>query len=97
MTMTSAPIPAPISAQVAEARTAVGQEQYVAQSRCIDWLLDCLNVAVRPTVRSIIEESLADMVHLNLVTGDNFRASLDQIQLAAQVDAVFDHLDLNSA
>lgn len=97
MTMTTAPIPAGISAQVAEARTAIGGAKYLAQSRCIDWLLDCLNAAVRPTVRSIIEDSLTDMVHVNLVKSDDFRASLDEIQLASQVDAIFDRFQLKSA
>ncbi len=87
--------PTNISEKVAEARTAIGEEQYLAQSRCIDWLLDCLNAAMRPTVRTIIEDSLTDMAHVNLVTGVEFRASLDEIQLAAQVDAVFDRLELN--
>ncbi|MCP3989753.1 MAG: hypothetical protein GY724_11810 [Actinomycetia bacterium] len=87
--------PTNISEKVAEARTAIGEEQYLAQSRCIDWLLDCLNAAIRPTVRTIIEDSLSDMAHVNLVTGDAFRASLDEIHLAAQVDAIFDRLELH--
>ncbi len=42
--------PTNISEKVAEARTAIGEEQYLAQGRCVDWLLDCLNAAIRPTV-----------------------------------------------
>jgi hypothetical protein len=84
-----------VTEQVAEARSAVAEHQYLDQSRCVDLLLDCLNAAIRPTVRSIIEGSLSGMAHVRLVAGDEFRASLDEIQLAAQVDAIFDDLELN--
>jgi hypothetical protein len=94
--MTSTTTPADVVRAVAAARSATGTQEYLAQTRCVDWLLDCFNAAVRPTVRSTVEDALRDIVHVNLVRGVDFQASLDLIELAADVDTAFDHLDLDA-
>lgn len=81
---------------VAEARTKTGSGAYLAQVDCIDWLLDCWNAAVRPAVRAVVEELLSEFRHVNLVTADDFARALDHVQLALQVDAAFDHLELSA-
>lgn len=86
---------ASIVGAVALARSSAGNDQYLTQSRCVDWLLDCLNAAVRPAVRRLIMQQLSAMLHLNLVLGSEFQACLDQILLAAQVDAAYDQLELD--
>ncbi|MEL7155349.1 MAG: hypothetical protein AAFN30_01980 [Actinomycetota bacterium] len=87
---------APVTREVAVARAAVAGEQIVPRSRCIDWLLDCLNAARRPTVRAIIVDELTALSPArNLRTAD-FEHSLDQIQLALQVDEVFDQFVLEA-
>ncbi len=79
---------------VARARLDVAGERFVSQSSCVDALLDCLNAAVRPTVEVFIIEALQAVAHLRLVKVAEFVAALDEIQMALQVDAAFDHLEL---
>ncbi|MDH3681448.1 MAG: hypothetical protein OEV40_16035 [Acidimicrobiia bacterium] len=88
---------AAVSAWVASARADVANEQVLDQSRCVDWLLDCLNAARRPTVRAIICEALAGLSQARTVAGAEFRLALDHVDLALQVDAAFDHLDLTAS
>ena len=86
-----------VAGHVADARAKLSNDAYVAQSDCVDWLLDCLNVAVRSAVRAVIVERLNDIRHLNIVAGTDMASALDHIQMALQVDAAFDHLELGAA
>ncbi len=88
------PISPTVATCVAQARTEVAEERFVAQAECVDVLLDCLNAAVRPVVRDFITEALSAIASVRLVRAEEFVASLDQIQMALQVDAAFDHLEL---
>lgn len=91
------PVPvAAVTAWVASARADVADEPILDRDRCVDWLLDCLNAARRPTVRAIICNMLAAVAGANTVTGADFQLALDEVDLALQVDAAFDHLDLGS-
>jgi hypothetical protein len=94
MSTTDQPTPAPVTRSIATARAAIAGEQILGQSRCVDWLLDCLNAARRPGVRTVICEAIASMSEVRALTAADFRVALDSIQLAVQVDAAFDHLDL---
>lgn len=85
-----------VAGYVADARTKTSNEAYLAQADCIDWLLDCWNAAVRPAVRSVVGEILAEFRHVSLVTSRDFDRALDHIQMALQVDAAFDHLQVGS-
>ena len=75
-------------------RKQAGSSQTMSQPMCVDVLLDCRNAAVRPTVRQIAAEALAEIAHVNLVRTSRFLELLDVIHLALAVDAAFDHLDL---
>lgn len=88
---------APVAGYLATARTAIAGEQILGQSRCIDWLLDCLNAARRPGVRAAICEAIDSIADVRALTAKDFRHTLDHIQLALEVDTAFDHLDLSSS
>lgn len=88
--------PAPVSDYLDKARLAAEGHQILGQARCIDWLLDCLNAARRPGVRTAICEAIASICEVRALTAVDFRRSLDNIQLALEVDTAFDHLDLSS-
>ena len=83
-----------VAACVADARSSLPVEGYVSQKHCVDWLLDCYNAAVRPSVRAIVAEKLAEISHVRLVAAEAFAQALDHVQLALQVDAAFDHLEV---
>lgn len=85
----------PVAQEVAVARAAMAGEQIVTRSRCVDWLLDCLNAAKRPTVRAIVLEELTALSQARILRTSDFEQSLDAIQLALQVDEVFDHFQLD--
>ena len=95
--MTTEPTsPAPVSEYLDQARLAADGHQILGQGRCIDWLLDCLNAARRPGVRTAICEAIASISSVRALTAVDFRRSLDDIQLALEVDTAFDHFDLSS-
>ena len=75
-------------------RKQAGTSQTMSQPACVDILLDCHNAAVRPTVRHVAAEALAEVAHVNLVRTSRFLELLDVVYLALAVDAAFDHLDL---
>ena len=81
---------------VVDARSSIPSGQFLSQTHCVDWLLDCYNAAVRPSVRAVITEKLAEISHVGLVAVAAFTQMLDHIQLALQVDAAFDHLEIGS-
>lgn len=90
--------PTTVAGLVASARARLldldEREKYLSKAVCVDVLLDCLNVAVRPPVQKAILGRLPEFSHGNLTTADDFSAVLDEIHLALQVDAAFDDYDL---
>ncbi len=98
MSMSSRPFTPPhmttVAGCVAEARAHIVDHAYLSQGRCVDWLLDCLNAAVRSSVRTVVTEKLDTIRGVTLVAGPAFADMLDEIHLALQVDAAFDHLEL---
>lgn len=86
----------PVGRNLVAARSAIAGEQILGQARCVDWLLDCLNAARRPGVRSAICEAIESIAHARALTASDFRLALDGIQLALEVDTAFDHLDLSN-
>ena len=57
-------------------------DDYLSQTRCVDLLLDCFNVAETPAVKAVIEDALTVLSHVKLVKSSDFQDSLAQIQLA---------------
>ena len=86
---------APVVREVNCARAALVGEQIVPRSRCVDWLLDCLMAAERPTVRAIVLSELTTLSQARVLRAEEFEQSLDHIQLALQVDQIFDRLSLD--
>ena len=91
------PIAPTVASHVAGVRTKMPSGAHLPQSYCVDWLLDCLSAAVRPAVRAILVEKLNAVRHLSVVVASEFSETVDHVQLALQVDAVFDHLELDAA
>lgn len=89
--MTTTPTPDTIIATtIASARAEIDGEAYVPVSDCVDWLLDCLNVAERPDVKNVIVKILPEFTNGSLRTTESFMRALDDVEMALQVDAVFD-------
>jgi hypothetical protein len=80
---------------IADARAATVGVPFLPQGTTVDVLLDCLNAAVRPSVKRVILDSLADFGHRNMSPTGEFIECLDRIQVALQVDAAFDDLALD--
>lgn len=97
MAGTVSPKSSPIVACLAQVRDYVGDQQFVSQSRSVDLLLDCLNAARRPAVRSTICQALAEISHVGVVAGKELRTILDSVALSFEVDTAFDHFDLAEA
>ena len=97
MTLFTPPDAPTVAGCVTEARNESAGSEYLSQARCVDWLLDCFNAAVRPSVRHVVAEMLGDITGVTLVPGRVFSDMLDHVQLALQVDAAFDHLELGAA
>ncbi len=96
MTMFTPPATSAVAGCLADARSSAASDAYISQAHCIDWLLDCYNAAVRRPVRAVLVEKLQEFGHVNLVTAAEFFCALDLVQLALQVDAAFDHLEIGT-
>lgn len=83
-----------VTACVTLARDESQADRFLSQSRCVDWLLDCLNVTTRTAVREIVTESLATISNVKLVKTTAFHDCLDRIQVAFLVDQAFDSVEV---
>lgn len=81
-----------VAATIATARDRIEGEDYVPVAECVDTLLDCFNAAVRPDVKSVVQEILPSFSVGNVRRASDFSAALDEIQVALQVDAAFDEI-----
>ena len=76
-----------------EIRAAIDGTSYLSRAECVDWLLDLLNSADRSSVQRVIRHYLVIFSHGNLTPSSTFIAALEEIELAFEVDAVFDHFE----
>ncbi len=88
------PVIETVASHLAAGRSKAATETNLSQAHCVDVLLDCMNAAVRVTVKEVVADVLTRIAHVNLVTAEEFRDMLDLVQMALAVDAAFDHLDL---
>lgn len=86
-----------VAGLLARARLELADEQYIARGVATDWLLDLLNAALRPPVRRVVLSALADFSHRNMAPAPEFFGALDRIQIALQVDAAYDEVELEVA
>jgi hypothetical protein len=68
----------------------VRDQTIVSASRCRDGLLDLYNITIDPAVRRVIELALSDIRFANAVRGDQLRATLATIEVAALVESALD-------
>lgn len=83
-----------VASTIATARNRINGEDFVAVADCVDTLLDCFNAAVRPDVKDVVQNLLPEFTTGNVRKAADFKAALDEIQLALQVDAAFDEVDV---
>lgn len=67
----------------------------VSQSRAVDILLDCWNATTSRSARDLVAGYLAEIQHLSAVTADELRDMASMICMSAEVDAAFDHMELD--
>jgi hypothetical protein len=71
------------------ARDAFAGQLVLSQSRCVDQLLDLLNLAAEPAVRSLLSEFLDQMRNVSAVTGLRFGQMLDLSIAANHVESAY--------
>jgi len=64
----------------------------LTQSRCVDHLLDLLNLATEPVVRAVLEGGLAAIRNLSSVEGAALQRTIALAVAAAHVESSYDDL-----
>ncbi|MPY91946.1 MAG: hypothetical protein GEV08_02450 [Acidimicrobiia bacterium] len=80
------------AAFVAEAgriRDLVGDQIVLSQGRCVDHLLDLMNLTTEPSVQAELVDCLSGIRKLSAVEGDVFRAALAAAVAAVEVEAAY--------
>jgi hypothetical protein len=80
------------AAFVAEAgriRGIVGTQVVLSQGRCVDHLLDLMNLTTEPSVEAELVHCLTQIRRLGAVEGDYFRHVLDTAVAAVEVEAAY--------
>jgi len=70
---------------------AAGQ-QIMTQSRCVDHLLDLLNLTAEPAVRAVLESCLSDIRHRSAVEGSSMARGVALAVAALHVEASYEDL-----
>lgn len=89
--------PTPAEQFLAEAervRAVAAGQLVVSQSRCVDHLLDLLNLATEPAVRAVLGAGLAAIRRLSSVEGADLLRTVALAVAAAHVESSYDELVL---
>jgi hypothetical protein len=62
----------------------------VSQSRCVDHLLDLMNLTTNEAIRTVITEVLDDIRHLSVVRADEMESCYALLGAVAAVEAAFE-------
>ena len=73
-------------AEASRIRSVVGRQRLLSQSRCVDHVLDLLNLTGDRAVRGELTAYLAGIRKLTAVEGDGFRRLLDETVMAVRVE-----------
>lgn len=79
------------------ARDAFAGQLVLTQSRCVDQLLDLLNLANEPAVRSLLSDFLGEIRNLSAVRGLRFEQMLDLSIAASHVETAYATLVIGSS
>ncbi len=81
--------PVPIEAALESLYRQLDGPPLVAQSHCVDGLLDCWNAATSDLVRHLVADLLSDIRHLTAVRASALRDRLAEISAALAVELAF--------
>ena len=76
-------------AEAGRIRGIVGTQVVLSQGRCVDQLLDLLNLTTEPSVQAELVACLTQIRKLGAVEGDYFRLVLDSVVAAVEVEAAY--------
>lgn len=71
------------------ARSLFAEQLVVTQSRCVDQLLDLMNLASEPAVTSLLCDFLAEIRKLSAVSGQRIGQMLDLALAAVHVESAY--------
>lgn len=71
------------------ARSLFAEQLVVTQSRCVDQLLDLLNMASEPAVKCLLCDFLAEIRKLSAVSGQRVGQMLDLALAATHVESAY--------
>ena len=75
--------------EASRVRSLVGDQLILSQGRCVDHLLDLLNLTTEPSVRAELAAFLADIRLLSAVEGAHMRGLLDVLVTAVEVESAY--------
>ena len=81
-------------AEAERARSVAAGQLVLTQSRCVDHLLDLLNLATDPAVRAVLEGGLAAIRNLSSVEGAALQHTIALAVAAVHVESSYDELVL---
>jgi hypothetical protein len=76
-------------AEAGRVRDLVGSQLVLSQGRCVDHLLDLLNLTTEPSVRAELADFLAQIRLLSAVEGALMRGVLDVVVAALEVESAY--------
>lgn len=82
-------IDAAFVAEAGRIREMVGNQLVLSQGRCVDHLLDLLNLTTEPSVQAELVACLTSIRKLSAVEGDLFRGVLANVVTAVEVEAAY--------
>jgi len=80
---------AAFAAEAGRIHELVADQLVLSQGRCVDYLLDLLNLTTEPAVRAELLGCLDAIRKLSAVEGSLFRATLDTVSAAFEVESAY--------
>ena len=80
--------------QLDEMMADVEDQVLVSQDRCVDHLLDLMNLTTNTAIRQVITEVLNDIRRLSCVRADELTAQYTLLAAVATVESAFDTYDI---
>jgi hypothetical protein len=77
-------------------RSLAAGQLILTQSRCVDYLLDLLNLTAEPAVRAVLERCLSDIRHRSAVEGRALERAVALAVAALHVERSYDDLIVSS-
>jgi hypothetical protein len=88
-TVTAQVSDAAFAAEAGRIRDLVADQVILSQGRCVDYLLDLLNLTGEPSVQAELTSFLSGIRKLSAVEGDQVRRLLDVVVAAVEVESAY--------